>query len=800
MGDLILNAGFLTPVLGLTAAVVFLLVVVRRQQVRMTLADADLALERQERERIAAGEARFRGLFERAEVGVCTVDSAGRFMMVNRRLTEMFGYEADELQARTFQSITYPEDVSRTLEDSRQLAAGKISHYVTEKRYVRKDGQVVWVRLFVSRLAPEQHGGAHYLSVVEDISEHRAAEIAQASQRRVRDFCFEENPLAVIEWGRDLRVRRWSVRAAQLFGWSESEALGKTAEDLNLLPAADVTSQRQRFEKMLSGRQDRAVFVTPALHRSGRPLTVEGHHCALRAEDGEVEALVSMLHDCTEQQEMLRMLNESEARSRGIFHQAAVGIAVVDDDGNWVTVNQRLCEITGYAAEDLCRKQVRTITHAEDFARNMEISDRLLCGEIASCTLEKRYVRKDGSFVWVEEFMRRIEGMPGSPMRFVCVVVDIGERKSAEARAQALAASLESQVAERTAQLREIIQAGRRRNEELSLVTEMTGLLSASGDAAEAARVVGRYLPLLFPKADGALYFKLPGRALFELQTRWGDATESRPTFGAMDCWALRRGEPHLVEGERDPLHCVHVDPALHAQPHLCVPLFSLGESAGMIELAWGRRTDGWAPDVPLVKTIAEQIGLAIGNLRLREELSRQATVDPLTGLYNRRWLDADLARRLAEHARGGAGFTVLVLDIDHFKSINDNYGHEAGDAALRELAAALRVTVRAEETCVRMGGEEFVVVLSTDHDAPAATAAERIRAAIPHLHVEHDGHTLPPMSVSIGFAAFPRDGRDAESVIAKADEALYEAKRTGRNRVVRFGDGVRALPAANAA
>jgi diguanylate cyclase (GGDEF)-like protein len=99
----------------------------------------------------------------------------------------------------------------------------------------------------------------------------------------------------------------------------------------------------------------------------------------------------------------------------------------------------------------------------------------------------------------------------------------------------------------------------------------------------------------------------------------------------------------------------------------------------------------------------------------------------------------------------------------------------------------------------VRMGGEEFVVVLSTDHEAPATTAAERIRAAIPHLNVEHDGHTLPPMSVSIGFAAFPRDGKDGESVIARADEALYEAKRTGRNRVVRFGDET-VRPTANAA
>jgi diguanylate cyclase (GGDEF)-like protein len=226
----------------------------------------------------------------------------------------------------------------------------------------------------------------------------------------------------------------------------------------------------------------------------------------------------------------------------------------------------------------------------------------------------------------------------------------------------------------------------------------------------------------------------------------------------------------------------VHPDSRNH--PHLCVPVHALGAPLGLIELAWGRTSEGWAPEIPLIKTVAEKIGLAFGNLRLREELSRQALIDPLTGLNNRRWLENALRMRVARHSRTGEGYAVLMIDVDHFKAVNDVYGHEAGDRALQEIGAVLARSVREGEAAARFGGEEFTVVLDTSSGAEAQGAAERIRLAVTALRVRLKERDLPPLTVSIGVAIYPRDGEDAQTVLERADEALYVSKRNGRNQV----------------
>jgi diguanylate cyclase (GGDEF)-like protein len=166
-------------------------------------------------------------------------------------------------------------------------------------------------------------------------------------------------------------------------------------------------------------------------------------------------------------------------------------------------------------------------------------------------------------------------------------------------------------------------------------------------------------------------------------------------------------------------------------------------------------------------------------------KLVEQATTDALTGLHNRRHLQQHLPLELVRAQRRGDSFAVIMVDADHFKRLNDTYGHDAGDAVLKALANALRTNIRAGDLAFRYGGEEFVIVLSNTGPAGARERAEALRAAIAALDVRHDGRTIGPVTASLGVALFPDHGHDGDSLIRAADAALFAAKAAGRNRVI---------------
>ncbi len=164
-----------------------------------------------------------------------------------------------------------------------------------------------------------------------------------------------------------------------------------------------------------------------------------------------------------------------------------------------------------------------------------------------------------------------------------------------------------------------------------------------------------------------------------------------------------------------------------------------------------------------------------------------EATVrDKLTGVYNRHHLDERLAAEVAYAKRHGTALSLLFVDADHFKKVNDTFGHAGGDAVLVALGKLLLASMREEDVVARYGGEEFIVVLRGIAKSNAASVAERIRADVQALQVEHEGQSIP-FTVSIGAAALDaeREGEDVASLLARADEALYAAKGGGRNRVV---------------
>jgi diguanylate cyclase (GGDEF)-like protein len=219
---------------------------------------------------------------------------------------------------------------------------------------------------------------------------------------------------------------------------------------------------------------------------------------------------------------------------------------------------------------------------------------------------------------------------------------------------------------------------------------------------------------------------------------------------------------------------------------YLCVPILAQGEALGVLHL---QATDE-APalgdsELSFKTTFAGQIGLSIANIRLREALRTQSVRDPLTGLYNRRYLEETLEREIRRAARADQGLGILMLDLDHFKSFNDTYGHEAGDTVLRETASFIARGIRAENIVCRFGGEEFVVILPTAHMEASRARAERIGSKLRELTVLHQGKSLGIITVSIGVSALPVNGTSPKELLEAADAVLYRAKKAGRDRVV---------------
>jgi diguanylate cyclase (GGDEF)-like protein len=328
------------------------------------------------------------------------------------------------------------------------------------------------------------------------------------------------------------------------------------------------------------------------------------------------------------------------------------------------------------------------------------------------------------------------------------------------------------------------------RAREVALQGELGGLLQGCLSVDEAAGVVRRVLEPFFPGEAGAMFVPGAEGGPLRLAAAWGPGRPAAELDPA-DCPGLLRGRAHVVDEARSGAACPHLGvppPAAFA----CLPLVSRGETLGLLHLAAGgparagAAPPGWWSEVKqrLAATVPEQLALALANVRLRERLRQEAIRDPLTGLFNRRYMEESLDRELRRVARTGEPVGLLVVDVDHFKGFNDRFGHEGGDAVLAALGALLGTSVRGGDLACRLGGEEFVLVLPGAGPEEARRRADGIRLAVRALEVRHADRRLDPVTVSVGVAASPRHGETRDALLRAADAALYRAKGQGRDRV----------------
>jgi diguanylate cyclase (GGDEF)-like protein len=317
------------------------------------------------------------------------------------------------------------------------------------------------------------------------------------------------------------------------------------------------------------------------------------------------------------------------------------------------------------------------------------------------------------------------------------------------------------------------------------LLSRLTQRLQGCDSSADLVDVVRRFAPEIAPDFPGRLYIHDIRRNAMVQACDWLSPAYSRIEFPPSACWALRRGQTHRPAGEMVDIPCEHLGAASTVST-ICIPLAAQGESIGMLyyEEPTGVRADHLERTGKYLEMLAENIGLALANLRLRDVLRDMAMADALTGLPNRRQFDAMLQTLVGEAERNLTPLACLMVDIDHFKRFNDNYGHDAGDAVLRGVGNVLADALRENGHAFRLGGEEFVVLMPGFSLDQALGRAAQIQRRIQDLRIEHRGKELGTITASFGLAAYPDHGR-ADRLLQTADAALLRAKTEGRDRIL---------------
>lgn len=417
--------------------------------------------------------------------------------------------------------------------------------------------------------------------------------------------------------------------------------------------------------------------------------------------------------------------------------------------------------------------------------------------------VEYRFRRgSDGVFRWFLGRANPIRDANGKIVKWFGTCTDIDDQKHHQQ-------ILEEQIKERTAELadantrlqeemwerdsarRELDQQNERmlrevteRSQRATMLARMGELLQSCVSKDEVFAAALGFAPKIFSLGRGAVALLNPARDLAEVIGWWSECLLPVPAFEPVSCWALRTGHPHLVVAGDTTAPCGHAEGVKNS--YLCVPILAQGEALGIVHFQATDEMPTLADsELSFKTTFAGQVGLSIANIRLREALRAQSVKDPLTGLYNRRYLEETLEREIRRAVRAEQSLGILMLDLDHFKKVNDTYGHDAGDTVLREAGSFLTKSVRVEDTVCRFGGEEFVIVLPTANAEAARSRAERIRSKLRELTVLHQGHSLGRITVSVGVAELPVNGTSAADLLAAADAALYRAKREGRDQVV---------------
>jgi diguanylate cyclase (GGDEF)-like protein/PAS domain S-box-containing protein len=537
-------------------------------------------------------------------------------------------------------------------------------------------------------------------------------------------------------------------------------------------------AMRQGIRRVVSGLLGLNCGIVGAMHLFP-PTTVVFNNVALLM---MVLSTVGLIvgSEVSERYRLAIDLNKQTTYLDSLIQNSPLGIVVLDPRGAVEVANSAFERLFQYDRHELTSIDIKHMEMpGDEVSDSTELIRQVFAGKALRKTVRQR--RRNGEILDLA-----LHGVPllvGGEVRGAYLIYeDISD--------QVRASEAQQQYAESSDRLMKELEI---RTKQTILLNEMGSLLACSGTVAEASAVVSNSVQKLFPAApSGALYLFRSSRDILEAAVRWGGRDVLAPTIPPDSCWSLRRGLPHWSGHLRNDIACQHLTKSATTES-LCVPMVAQGNTIGLLLLEFQSAKESHYEfgnessrdsHQRLAISAASQIALLLASLQLRETLREQSIRDPLTRLFNRRFLEESFERELQLAGRKKQSIAVIFLDLDHFKGFNDAFGHDAGDLVLQSLADLFRNFFRATDICCRYGGEEFAIILPESTSQDAAIRADALRLEVKSLRLQYKKQSLGELTLSVGIAAFPEHGSTSDELLKLADQCLYQSKAHGRDVV----------------
>ncbi|MFN6529403.1 GGDEF domain-containing protein [Nostoc sp. ChiSLP03a] len=469
-------------------------------------------------------------------------------------------------------------------------------------------------------------------------------------------------------------------------------------------------------------------------------------------------------------QEDTRELQRSQQMQRLFLDQGPFAAYIKDEKSRVLYYNQEIQSRFSVDSQEWLGKTDSEFLPDPEEGRQVMENDRVVLKTLRPLKLiEKVKVSDNNQPCYWLSFKFPFSDYATGAYRIGGISIDITESIEAQRSLTDLNRQLEEETLELEAKKRELI-----------YLSDMAEMLYSCESEDEVYQVVALTCSKLFPNMSGSIYIIANSKNYVQMNSFWGGQRRSKEIFSLSDCWALRRGKLNLLSPRNSGLMCSHlIQPVSGA--HLCIPLFAQSEVVGSLHLD---ALEEISPENRQTsEIIARTLGIALNNLSIKQRLTYENLRDGMTQLFNQSYMETITEQRLAEAERSGQPLSIIFLDIDNFKSYNSRYGHVTANIVLQGLAKLLLKSIRSFDIACRWGGEEFVIVMPNMTLETLRKRVEQLRVDIERMQLKDGDRLLESITASFGIAV-SEPGITVKDFLNRANQAMLEAKRTGKNRV----------------
>ncbi|MCW6037949.1 PAS domain S-box protein [Spirulina subsalsa FACHB-351] len=785
------------------------------------------------RQALERSEAKNRAMIEQAADGMILLNEKAIIESFNRAAEQIFGYKASqvlgqhiqtlmlafgegegEVESTLFGETTAIQPVNTVAQNPNSLEKITNNPLATTKREFlgqRQDGSIFPLELAVSRLLEGKI--KRFLLIVRDVTERKQAEEAlkklneelelrveerttqlmnlneellheiaernnaeeslQDSEKRFRSL-FQQSEIGVIQCNRSGEFLKVNPRFSRLVQYGETELRDYTLQELS--HPEDLGNLVHQYRRVVEGEQAELLLEQRYIRKDGSEVWVMISGSVVRDVMGEVMYFLGLVEDISDRMTIQAALQASESTLKSFYNSTSMMMGIielVENDIRHISDNavtteffrlSPLAQTSLLASEMGVPEEIRHywIDHCQESARLGKPVQFEYAYEV---DLDAHSI----DIRWLSATVSSIDGQ----QRFSYMVEDITERRRQTEELRRAKEQLSHSVLELDSH-----------RQEMEKLAELNDFLQASATLNDAYDAIAELIAPLFPDCSGGVFALNESGNLVEAIATWGEHFNSETIFSPDDSWALRRGRTHWSDDSHPRLMSKHI----HRDPppgfSLSIPLVAQGDTLGLLYLTSPNKEILNDPKQQFAHTVAEQLALSLANVKLRVNLKLDTIHDPLTGLFNRRYLEESLEREVYTAIRQKRSLGLILVDIDHFRNFNNTFGHEAGDLVLKSLGSFVRRSLHPADLAARYGGEEIILLIPDQSLEEIRHRAEVLREGIKGLKFEHHQQSLDSITVSLGVAKLPENGMTWKALLEGVEMALSRAKAEGRDRV----------------